>query len=1295
MNNILFIISILFLNNLNQILPNNCKNDMTINIDTNCYNEVLLFNGKNYRAGHFAINNKGDMIVEYSDDHSRLFYGYKNNGRYFFNTENHIKEVHIVNNEKSDAYPRYESNNIFVYLENDTEKEKGYLFSTSSYISATELHDLENDNYVVKETKDFMTKRIYGFVFSLLEGKENNKNIYYCIFNNGPTENPDQGNNFSVKKFGLTSFDLNSDSLKSKIINQANIQNIRIVNGFIMEEDNILIVFYMNSDLWYYFNFYDFNLNKLGTKKIIDDKVTDAFYYGIFFKGIYLHKKYAALMYFTKHNNGKTLNFEIIDLIVSEGNYDFTTFMKKNINKYDFSTYISMSEFLKIDNERLIYLSTTTYKNLYILFLDLYNEYTIMKTRLYFLNFPLYELQKELSACIYNNFLVFTSTAYYTNSPDFFSVFLVFGFPVGNDDIIDISPFFFDSYNYNANINLVNVLLEKFKINNNLFNYEKVDKIRLNEIPKQIKFYNESELTPLSNGDILEKNYKLTYDKEIIKYNFYYELGYQYIVKEPNYDEFYKNEVKEINYNDGDFDLNLFKFKEYYGRTNLLKFKLCHSLCDFCLLYGLSNINQQCYSCPDLNDYNYFTNYPLNCLPKGYFQDNEEQKFIKCNNTNSKHYFDIERNKTICFKLDYDCPYGYKHYNTTTNECKQSVIFNSILYDYKNSNYSNNDILGQLIPNFIENYDGKSNIIEGKNNTRFQLTTEENELKSMKGINDNKYNTSILDLAYCKETLRDIYHLDENISLIILKHEKMTSIISEKSIQYEIYNSLTKERLDISVCKNQINILYPLSLDKNEINLYENLNKSGYDIFDINSKFYNDICTPYKTENGTDILLSDRINDIYDDTYECPSNCKYSSFSNNLSYLNCECSIISKNITLEDIGTMVIDSFTNVLKVANYKFLKCYKLVFHKNVITKNLGSIFCLSLLCLYIIFFIFYIVKGMKRLKRDLKKYLNKKNKKNIIHNIKALSNLTMINYKEPKNSLKHKKMKKKFSKNEDSSIITRNKSSNRSLFFLNRKNNENQDKLITLVNKIIKGKRSSTISKTKLKLKYDNLELDNLEYEKALAYDKRSFKQIYIDKLKKQHLIIFTFFAFNDLNLIYIKIAKFSFDICTDLAMNVLFFFDDSMHKIYLNYGKYDFIQQIPQIVYSSIISFIIDFTALFLILTQKQMLEIMKLKESETKENSNKINHLYKIIRIKYIIFFIFSFLFLFFYWYFVSSFCAVYENTQIIFLKDFVTSFALRLIYPFFICLFSASLRKIALNDKKKKRLNIFYIISSL
>ena len=57
---------------------------------------------------------------------------------------------------------------------------------------------------------------------------------------------------------------------------------------------------------------------------------------------------------------------------------------------------------------------------------------------------------------------------------------------------------------------------------------------------------------------------------------------------------------------------------------------------------------------------------PYNCLPEGYLQDNEAKNIIKCNETNYKFYFDIERNKTICFKYDYDCPYGYSNFDPTT-----------------------------------------------------------------------------------------------------------------------------------------------------------------------------------------------------------------------------------------------------------------------------------------------------------------------------------------------------------------------------------------------------------------------------------------------------------------------------------------------------------------------------------------------------------------------------------------------------------------------------------------------------
>ena len=37
---------------------------------------------------------------------------------------------------------------------------------------------------------------------------------------------------------------------------------------------------------------------------------------------------------------------------------------------------------------------------------------------------------------------------------------------------------------------------------------------------------------------------------------------------------------------------------------------------------------------------------------------------------------------------------------------------------------------------------------------------------------------------------------------------------------------------------------------------------------------------------------------------------------------------------------------------------------------------------------------------------------------------------------------------------------------------------------------------------------------------------------------------------------------------------------MHKMFLDYGKYNFIQQIPQIIYSSLISIILSSIILFL-------------------------------------------------------------------------------------------------------------------
>ena len=220
-----------------------------------------------------------------------------------------------------------------------------------------------------------------------------------------------------------------------------------------------------------------------------------------------------------------------------------------------------------------------------------------------------------------------------------------------------------------------------------------------------------------------------------------------------------------------------------------------------------------------------------------------------------------------------------------------------------------------------------------------------------------------------------------------------------------------------------------------------------------------------------------------------------------------------------------------------------------------------------------------------------------------------------------------------------------------------------------------------------------MNELDYYEALQLDKRAFCQIYWSILKRQHLILFTFFSWNDYNLWYIKNARLFFLICTDMAMNVSFFSDDSMHKIYLNYGKYDFIQQIPQIIYSTIISQLLELLLCYLCLTDKHIYQIKHIKEDKISQET--INKIFRCVNIKLILFCIITIILFIFYWYIVSTFCAVYVNTQIIFIKDSLSSFLAGQIYPFVLYLFPTILRIISLKDIIKKRLKCIYKLSDI
>ena len=88
---------------------------------------------------------------------------------------------------------------------------------------------------------------------------------------------------------------------------------------------------------------------------------------------------------------------------------------------------------------------------------------------------------------------------------------------------------------------------------------------------------------------------------------------------------------------------------------------------------------------------------------------------------------------------------------------------------------------------------------------------------------------------------------------------------------------------------------------------------------------------------------------------------------------------------------------------------------------------------------------------------------------------------------------------------------------------------------------------------------------------------------------------------------------------------------MHKIYESKGDFDLETQLPIAIYSTLISYILNYP-----------LDLLALSNDT--------------LMIKFVIYFIISFLFLLFFWYYISMFGVIYRNTQFHLIKDTLISF---------------------------------------
>ena len=323
------------------------------------------------------------------------------------------------------------------------------------------------------------------------------------------------------------------------------------------------------------------------------------------------------------------------------------------------------------------------------------------------------------------------------------------------------------------------------------------------------------------------------------------------------------------------------------------------------------------------------------------------------------------------------------------------------------------------------------------------------------------------------------------------------------------------------------------------------------------------------------------------------------------------------------------------------------------------------------------------------------NKKNNKN-----KIMFNDDIYNDKDNKNnSLNAPPNKAKLQKKQEkTNMITEKDPKKQNIKMKDKiikttvKNNEILDSDYENIKAIPRQLTEEEKERIKEILKFNENELNDLTYREALKYDIRKFWQLYFALLKSKHNLI-TLVENRDYNSKGIKIYLCFFSFSFGYAVNGLFFDDDTMHKIHEDGGSFNFWYQLPSIIYSNVISYILENFLNYLALSEDEVITLKK--EKVIKHIGRKAKDVLRTLTIKFFFFYLLSFLSLLVFWYYIACFSAVYKNTQYHLIKDTLIGFVTSMAYPLGICLIPVIFRIPSLKGYSKTKESMYKLSQAL
>ena len=561
-----------------------------------------------------------------------------------------------------------------------------------------------------------------------------------------------------------------------------------------------------------------------------------------------------------------------------------------------------------------------------------------------------------------------------------------------------------------------------------------------------------------------------------------------------------------------------------------------------------------------------------------------------------------------------------------------------------------------------------------------------NEVYQIYALSNKKrdINLTYIDFDECARVLRKKHNLKEKDDMIIFKVEYRSNDYKIPIIEYALFNSVGAVRLHLDYCK-KIKMKYYIPMKINNFEDYK---------YNPENRYYHDQCFSSNVDDK-DLILYDRREEFNKNNMSlCESICIFKGYMNN--QIICECDIKSKiNSFFSDNS----DKYNLIYRFKNEKpkfsfniwVLKCYEFIFTKENLFYNKCGFIILGVLFINILGGLIFKFTEYHNLLRKIymtmeiskEKIVNTLNEQN--QNIKLNADTKNLNkdtiYSIKKNSGAKNTNKRLNLRNlfQQKKILSSNHSSK---LMMNNLSNINKDKNIDtnpIIEKIIQNKKLSSERKIVKDyiIKTDN-ELNSLSYDEALLYDKRNFCEYYISLIRCHQLLFFTFSTKNDYNSRIIKISFLFFMIATVLIINLLLVDDWTLHELYISKGMLNlFFNNIPRIMYATIVSYFIKIILAWAISTEDIFLSIKKVGHIQTQKFLGKFGMIF-VIYFGSVIFL------LLFYWFYIMCFFAVFPKSQIFVLEISGISFVLLLIIPIIIDIFPPLFRLYSLNSKNRE-----------